>query len=228
MTAAPANLRNVPTWAINLDKRPDRWDYLTGHLRSRGFAAPKRWPAIDGRATTTAAELARYRRAVPTGTRATAADIGTTKTHLGLIAHLAETDPAPWTLILEDDAAFHRDLHQQWAALAPRLPEDALMVLLGCQHERRPTPLEAGNRRWSRVTRATCAHAYLVTPDVLPLLHAAAAAVTTSFDVAWQDVQRTGRVYAPLPHLAIQREDYSDISGRRRAIRPRHYGLGVA
>lgn len=228
MTKAPTDLRTVPIWAINLDKRPDRWAYISGHARNRDLTAPERWPAIDGRTTTTEAELAQYRRAVPTGTHATSADIGTTKTHLGLVAHLAANDPAPWTLILEDDAAFHHDLHDQWAALAPRAPADALMILLGCQHERRPVPLESGNPRWARVTRATCAHAYLVTPEALPLLHAAAAPLATSFDVAWQQVQRTGRVYAPLPHLAIQREDFSDIAGRRRAIRPRHYGLGVA
>jgi uncharacterized protein VirK/YbjX len=65
----------------------------------------------------------------------------------------------------------------------------------------------------------------MVTPEALPILQQAASSLTLSYDVAWNEVHALGRTYAPLPHLAIQREDYSDISGKRRAIRRNQLGL---
>jgi len=222
----PSSLADVDCWAINLDRRADRWAWVTGHLRNRGLQQPQRFAAIDGRLTTSPDEIARYRRELPSGIGPIAADIGCTKSHLGLLRCLAEA-PKPWTLIVEDDVALHRDIHPRWSILAPKAPKDALMILLGCKHEQPPVSLGEGEPSWCRITHATCAHAYLVSDESLPLLIEATADVARSFDVAWNQVHQLGRTYAPLPHLAIQREDYSDISGRRRPIRSRHLGIGV-
>ncbi|WP_160161182.1 hypothetical protein [Actinomadura sp. K4S16] len=218
----PPSLTGIPCWAINLDRRPDRWQRLTAHLQDRGLPAPARWRAIDGSTTVTAEEAGAFRATAAPCRAHPAPRLATARTFLALTAHLLD-DPPPWTLVLEDDAVLHEHVHARYTEFADAAPDDALMVLLGCTHRRKPRPVQG--TCW-RVTRAVDAHAFLASADALPLLHAAAAPLTTDYDQAWNDVHRLGHTYAPMPHLAIQRpDDHSDLLGRPRPLRRKHLGL---
>ena len=39
---------NIPVYVINLDRRPDRWQQVSQHLRNQGFQDITRVPAVDG------------------------------------------------------------------------------------------------------------------------------------------------------------------------------------
>lgn len=220
----PPVLAGVPAWAVNLDRRTDRWERLTGHMARLGLTAPNRWPAVDGRATSTPAEVARFHRGQPASEAVRAVDLGTAKSFRGLLTHLDDLQ-LPWALVLEDDALFLGQVHDQYTEFAALVPDDALVLLLGCIHKRRPKPLPGTSRKVWRATHVTCSHAFMVSAEAAPLLRQAAEPLTMSFDVAWNLVHQLGRSYAPSPHLAIQRPgDVSDYSGRA-ATRSRHqYG----
>ncbi|WP_433242573.1 hypothetical protein [Actinomadura nitritigenes] len=234
----PATLTGLPVYALNLDRRPDRWQTLLMHMRSRGLPTPTRFPAIDGRATSTHEELVNYHREIPSGLGARAACLGISKSFLGLLSLLLQ-DPPEWTLILEDDVMFHADIHTRYAEFASLVPDDALVLLLGCTHARtgdgpaargrlRSYPVDGTHRLVWRAGKVWCSHAFMASREAIPMLHAVAAQLRTSFDVAWNDVHALGRSYAPNPHLAIQRPgDRSDVANRKHTRPRRQYGPEV-
>lgn len=218
----PGRLTDLPAYAVNLAHRTDRWSTLTAHLQAAGLPAPTLWPAIDGRSTTTDAELVGYQRGTPCSRDTLAACLGNNKTFTALAEHLRDTGH-PWALVMEDDAEFHPDVHQRYAAFAQAVPADAELILLGAVHKTRPKPVDPARLCW-RVTRASCTTAFLVSSTAVPRLLEANTPRRTSFDVAWWAVQAEGRAYCPNPHLAVQREDYSDIGGRRARRSYTQYG----
>lgn len=221
-TRLPTALTGLPAYALNLARRTDRWEALVRHMRHAGLPAPQRWPAVDGRATSTDEELAGYERGAPCSRGVLAACLGTNKGFTALVTHVQEQGH-PWALLMEDDAQFHPDVHRRYEEFAGAVPADAELILLGGVHKAAPAPVDTERRVW-RVKRATCTTAFLVSAAVCPRLLAANTPRRTSFDVAWQAVQADGRTYCPSPHLAVQRADYSDIGGRVARRSYRQYG----
>ncbi|WP_149264277.1 hypothetical protein [Actinomadura sp. K4S16] len=233
----PATLADLPVYAMNLPRRTDRWEALTRHMALRGLPAPVQVPAVDGPAVFTPADLTGYRREVEAGFDGDAACYGQATTALNLLTSLAE-DPPDWTLILEDDAVFHEDVHARYAEFAALVPDDALVVLLGCVHKsinrryrpapgkphRSSAPVEGTGERCWRAGTVWCCHAFMASREAVPLLLEAAKPRAMSFDLAWNAVHHLGRTYLPNPHLAIQRPgDWSDIQNTRRGDRPEQF-----
>ena len=215
----PATLADLPVYAINLDSRPDRWQRLARQMAAVQLPAPRRWPAIDGRATTTADELAAYRGRNPVTAHVGAAIIGHCKTFLALLTHLMRA-PAPWTLILEDDAEFVPDIHSRYEQFAALVPGDALILALGAVHFQQPAPLPGTGRLAWLATWITASHGFLVHADALQLLHDAAWPPIEPFDNSWNSVHALGRTYCPSPHLITQGDGYSTIRDCVRTITP--------
>jgi hypothetical protein len=216
----PPSLTDIPSWAINLDRRPDRWLTLCEHLRTNNLPEPSRWAAVDGAATSTDAELARYRRGNDSGLKARRADLGITKSWVGLLNAVPPT--TGWVLFFEDDVRLLPGWQDGYRQFAAECPDDAEVILLGAIHKNQPQ--QVSEHVW-RARKVTCAHAWLATGPTLPLFAAAAAPLTTSFDWAWNEVHDRGRTYLTRPHLAIQNPaTRSDVSGRIPAPRPQQYG----
>jgi hypothetical protein len=219
----PADLTGVASWAINLDRRPDRWLSLTNHLTGQGLPEPQRWPAVDGAATTTDAELSGYRRGLYVGgDKSRRADLGITKSWVSLLRYLAANRHTGWLLLLEDDARLLSGWAARWTPFTTACPADARIVLLGAIHKIRPQQIS--EHVW-RARTVTCAHAWLAHVTALPELLAATGDLATSFDWAWNAVHATGHTYLTRPHLAIQDPGTrSDVSGRIAGPRPQQYG----
>lgn len=222
MPHPPPRITDVPSYAVNLDKRPDRWEYLTRHMKELRLPAPTRWSAIDGVATTTPAELQGYQRESKASFKTVAACYGNNRTFSALLQHVIDQSH-PWALLMEDDAYFHPEIHTRYARFAATVPDDALLVMLGAVHRHRPRPVDPDRLCW-RVARATCATAYLITPEGAQHMLDTNTPRRTSIDRVWYPLQAEGRAYAPNPHLAVQRPNYSDI-GHKHAVRSyRQYG----
>ena len=123
---------------INLDRRSDRWDYVSGHLRARGLQRFTRVPAVDGRAlpagsldllSPRARELIRRRRRWYHEEMHELGSVGAALSHLGLWQRLASAADERW-LILEDDIRIEDDLEDVVGRALAELPErfDALCL----------------------------------------------------------------------------------------------------
>lgn len=88
----------IPTFVINLDRRPERWAAISANLDGLGIAY-ERVSAVDG-------ALLDDRDRWP---KVTAAEQGCTLSHLEAIRRFSETS-APSALILEDDVEVASDL----------------------------------------------------------------------------------------------------------------------
>lgn len=115
------------TYIINLDRKPERYKYVSSHIEKIGIHNHVRWPAIDGFYTSPdffknigfSDELSN-RQGIA----------GCAASHVTLWKHLAEQD-SDWTLILEDDAHFHPKFMDLFYEYWNSVPGDAKIIFLG-------------------------------------------------------------------------------------------------
>jgi GR25 family glycosyltransferase involved in LPS biosynthesis len=132
------HLRIAHVMVINLDRRPDRWEYMSGHLSARGLQRFTRVSAVDGRAlpasdldvlSPRARELIRRRRRWHHEEMHELGSVGAALSHLGLWRRLADTADERW-LILEDDIRIEDGMEDVLGRALPEIPErfDALFL----------------------------------------------------------------------------------------------------
>ena len=131
-------LRITQVMVINLDRRPERWDYMTAHLRARGLQRFTRVSAVDGRTlpvdsldllTPRAREIIRRSRRWHHEEMHELGSVGAALSHLGLWRRLADTVDERW-LILEDDIRIEDSLEDVVGRALAELPDrfDALFL----------------------------------------------------------------------------------------------------
>jgi hypothetical protein len=177
---------------------PDRPDRLSRFLRD----LPADWPFPSPRLQEGVRESA------PPWFRASDGAWGCRQSHLQILQSAWERS-IPNTLILEDDAVFEDDFAGQWAALQPRIPSRASMVMLGGQHVRPPKPQGAHLVQCVNTRRT---HAYIIRLKAIPLLMRTWAASCQHIDHALIGFLSATFTYAPAPFLVGQDAGWSDIS----------------
>ncbi|MEU9576252.1 glycosyltransferase family 25 protein [Streptomyces chilikensis] len=225
MPKVPATLTGLPTYAVSLEHRTDRWELLASHMADLELPAPVRWLGVNGPAVATDQDLASYRRNAPCG-RATLAGCWGSNVSFTRLMEYVQEQGHEWALLLEDDAFFHPHVHARYAAFAERVPEDAEIVMLGGCHQLPPMPVDPDSLVL-RGMRMTCCTGYLVSRQVVPKLLAANTPRRKPFDVMWWPVHLEGHTYAPNPQLIVQRTSHSDIGGRVVTRTFRQYGRYV-
>lgn len=131
-------LRITQVMVINLDRRPERWEYMTAHLQAHGLQRFTRVSAVDGRAlppgsldllTPRARELIRLGRRWHHEEMNELGSVGAALSHLGIWKRLADTVDERW-LILEDDIRIEGNLEDLVGRALAELPErfDALFL----------------------------------------------------------------------------------------------------
>lgn len=131
-------LRIARVMVINLDRRRDRWDYVSAHLRACGLQRFTRVSAVDGRAlpagsldllSPRARELIRRRQRWHHEEMHELGSVGAALSHLGLWRRLADAADERW-LILEDDIRFEDGLEDVLGRALAELPDrfDALFL----------------------------------------------------------------------------------------------------
>ena len=132
------HLRIANIQVINLDRRRDRWQYVSAHLRARGLQHFTRVSAVDGRAlpagsldllSPRARELIRRRRRWHHEEMHELGSVGAALSHLGLWQRLADTADERW-LILEDDIRIEDGLEDVVGRALAEIPDrfDALFL----------------------------------------------------------------------------------------------------
>lgn len=124
---------------INLDRRPDRWEYVSAHLRARGLQRFTRVSAVDGRTLSAAEldllsprarELIRRRRRWHHEEMHEFGSVGAALSHLGLWRRLADTADERW-LILEDDIHIHDGIEDVMGRALAEVPARFDTLFLG-------------------------------------------------------------------------------------------------
>jgi GR25 family glycosyltransferase involved in LPS biosynthesis len=129
------DLLNTPTFLINLDRRPDRWESSRRQLEGAGFTDTRRWSAFDG-ATGNVREslkpfgiqqlLDREEFLQLPGAQ------GCAVTQLTLLQHIIDQG-YPRACIFEDDIRFSRRWHQLGPAFLKQTPRHFDLLFLGSQ-----------------------------------------------------------------------------------------------
>lgn len=200
---------SLKIYAINLDRRVDRWSELLASSLQFGLSPQ----AIE---RVSAVEDSQF------------GALGCAKSHLMALSHFLVHDTAPYCLILEDDF----DLTRSWSefieifnkVVEQRLDWDVLL-LMGTAVLAVPEP----HLNIARIIEAQSAAAYLVQRRYVPQLLGCFADcvphlekmrsinlrdfVTSrhAIDQAWKFLQRRDHWYILSPSLGRQRPSYSDI-----------------
>jgi hypothetical protein len=169
---ALTDIRSCPTFVINLDRRPDRWETFSQQPTLKQFKQLERFSAVDGSkidvvnderiSLHTRQNIHRkYRRSHYE--ICTPGAIGASLSHLSIWKQLLESD-AKYVVVFEDDTMVTEQSLEYIDALTQKLPAEWDMWLLG--HHRwafKGTPLDAGNPKgWWSVSDFTGAHGYVL------------------------------------------------------------------
>lgn len=118
---------NFPIFVINLDRKPERYEYVKNQLDNLGLTKYERISAVDG-FQITREELASYGLNYDFTERRGLA--GCAASHIKVWRHIADKK-LDWCLILEDDAHFHPEFLQLFPQYWNQVPKDAKIVFPG-------------------------------------------------------------------------------------------------
>lgn len=117
-----------PIFIVNLDRSPDRYQYMTDHLNSFGLTGYKRWQASDGSKIDPSDMITAGVNKHMVHTRKGGA--GCSMSHIQLWRYMVK-HKIDWTLILEDDALLHPQFLQLFHHYWNKLPQKVKIFYLG-------------------------------------------------------------------------------------------------
>ena len=113
---------------INLDRKPERYKYVTNQLDSMGITEYTRISGTDGfKADRKDIEAAGVSPVLYNKGKGVA---GCAASHVRVWKHIADND-LDWCLILEDDAHFHPDFKKLFSKYWNQVPSNAMMIYPG-------------------------------------------------------------------------------------------------
>jgi glycosyl transferase family 25 len=145
-------------YVINLDRKPERLQYVQAQLKSLGLQPAIKWQATDGFKIDPQLMI---KEGVTKKMVERLGIAGCATSHIRMWKHIAK-NKMNWTLILEDDAHFHPEFksmfHHYWNAIAndQKMSRDAKLIFPGYCHpptdDENPISCEA----------VMCLHGYMI------------------------------------------------------------------
>lgn len=183
-------------YCMNMDFRPDRWIKVQEEFTKIGIKPIR----ISGEIYT------------GTGDKTFNGQIGCGLTHLKILKLAKEQNQN--VLIFEDDAIFINDYSIVIPEALDELQEWDMLYLGGniC------SPIYQVSTHLGKLTHAQSTHAYGVNKNFLDKLinYIEPKITTTIIDVMYaNEIVPTNNCYIMIPMVAIQKDDYSDIEGRK-------------
>lgn len=126
MMPIPHGIFPFSVFIINLDRSPERYEYITKQLNRIGITSYERFRAIDG-AKMTKEELKELNLSDLIQKKA---ELGCAASHLKIWKKIVE-EKRDWTLILEDDVEFHPDFINLFNRYWEHVPKDATIIYPG-------------------------------------------------------------------------------------------------
>lgn len=181
-------------YCLNLDSRTDRWQHCEQQFHKHDLSV-ERVSAINGH------KLNLHIPGVKTGA------IGCSLSHQ-LAVRLAKQNRYDSVMVLEDDVEFADNLQQQFSEYIKQIPVNWDIIYLGGNHQVKPEPI---SENVSRIRFSYAAHAVAFRHTVYDLLLDLSSNLHNPVDVAYAHAQYNSNAFVFTPHLAWQRDSYSDI-----------------
>lgn len=185
-------------YCINLDKRTDRWEEVKNQFEKHNLQV-ERFSAIEGN---------------PTGieTKIVPGHAGCVLSHLKVIKDAKEKNYKK-ILVLEDDVEFIDDLQERFKIYINQVPDDWDMIYFGGNHN--GIPLEMVSDNVGRTKKTYTTHAYAIKgEDLFDVVIKTFSKLQKEVDVYYSMIQQGFKCYVFRPHLAWQKEGFSDILNR--------------
>lgn len=189
-------------YCVNLARRPERWELSKEQFATHGINA-ERCEAVDGTKHDRVGRMSH-------------GEVGCLLSHLNILKECRDKNISN-VFITEDDVEFHKDLNNLFSQYVEELPEWDILYL-GATHALcypymdRP-PIKVTDHVY-KVYNAHATHAYAVNSSCYDLLIDFVSKMEDPLDVIYTKLQSHLRTYIFRPHLAWQRDDYSDIAGK--------------
>jgi len=153
------NLETTPIFIVSLDRKPERYKYVTGQLDSMGMKNYQKWSATDGSKTNTKEIMADgiTQKLIERGNKA---EVGCASSHIRLWKYI-RANKLDWTLILEDDAHFHPEFISIFNKYWKNIPIDAKIVFPGHGGQYLPN-FQKNRSRLVYQNHTVCLHAYII------------------------------------------------------------------
>ena len=197
------------SYCINLDKRPDRWLKTEELLKSCNIEC-ERFSGFDGKTLNLR--------------RPYCSELGGAISHLNVIKHAMDSNLKN-VLIFEDDVIFDTDIDSKFKEYVKFLPEDWDILYFGGNHSD-GKPIQV-NEHIYKLTRTYALQLYAVNSKAYDkiinflqkninevLLHNKVFTPSVAADYFMAELQKDLNCYIFNPHLAFQREDFSDIQDK--------------
>lgn len=127
MQAIPENSFPFPVFIINLERKPERYAYVSEQLDNIGITGYERFIGTDG-FRTEPAEMQKLGLTEEFSKKKGLA--GCASSHIRMWRHIVENNLG-WTLILEDDAHFHPEFMKLFSEYWKNVPAKAKIVFPG-------------------------------------------------------------------------------------------------
>jgi len=165
------NLKEIPVYVINLDRRPDRWTKFSTQIATKNFNNMKRFSAVDGSKIDISNDKRisvhtkqnienKYRRSHYEIN--TPGAIGASLSHITIWKTFLASEE-PYCLVFEDDTVITPKMLEIAELLISKLPSKWDIWLLG--HHRwsmESVPIASNPNGWRKVFGFTGAHAYII------------------------------------------------------------------
>jgi GR25 family glycosyltransferase involved in LPS biosynthesis len=135
-------------------------------------------------------------------------EFGVKMSHVNLLTDCIKNNSTS-CFIFEDDVEFPEDVNSSLELALESLPQDVDLFYMGASHHQRPLLIK---NNVYKITHSYCAHAVWVSSKVFGrILDIINAYPGLPVDVCYALLQPSLNAYAVFPHLAWQKNTYSDI-----------------
>lgn len=186
-------------YCINLKRRPDRWEESLKQFERHSLEV-QQWFAVDG-AQIDEVDLVGLKPGV----------YGCMWSHCGVIMDAACMNQHA-IMIFEDDVELHPGFLPLLKDCIKDLPVDWDVLYLGGSHWEKPVPVTG---KIYKVSKTLTTHAYIIRNTMFDRVLKLIKKQEQPIDGIYADLQKEFNCYVTNPPLAWQREDHSDIEGRR-------------
>lgn len=189
-------------YCVNLKRRPERWELSKKEFETHNIKV-ERYEAVDGNKHNRVGKMSH-------------GEVGCLLSHLNILKECRDNNISN-VLIMEDDVEFRKDFSILFSQYIKEVPEWDILYF-GATHALcypymdRP-PVKVTDHVY-KVYNAHATHAYAINNSCYDLLIDFVSKIEAPLDVIYTKLQAHLRTYVFRPHLAWQRDDFSDIAGK--------------
>ncbi len=185
-------------YCINLDRRPDRYEFAKKEFEKFGIENVERFSAIDGNLITNNTNLLK-------------GELGILETHISLIKKCIE-EGLNNVLIMEDDVVFTNKLNNLDEYMLS-VPSDWDFIYFGGNHKY-GNPPEKINEKVIKLNFTVAIHCIAIKNTMFETILNVLEMKKKQVDGYYGDLQKIFNAYSFYPNIANQRIGYSDIQNK--------------